>query len=135
MVFRRALLGNRRFRIGRVVGPSAIVQAVIWSVIAVGALTVYRSPALLDGPLSAGAILAAVPLALAPLVVAAVVVLVVALNFLREVRDLLFGRRSRSSQYHSHEQYTDDEGGLVDDFGGFGGFGGGGDGGGDGDGE
>lgn len=131
MTLRRTLLGNRRFRRERVVGARTVLQVAVWSVVAVAVLTVYRTPSLLDGQLTAGAVLDAIPVVLIPLAVLGVGAVVVLLNVVREVRYLLFGRRRG---HHTYDSYDDSEGGgLFEGLGGFGDFDGDGDDGGDGE--
>lgn len=123
MDLRRVLLGNRQMRVENVVGKRALVQTIVWSVIAVTALTVYRTPALLDGPLAPGAVIAALPVTLIPVVVLVVAVGVVLLNTIRELRYLLFGRHSGRGPSESSRN-DPGEGGLFETLGGVGGIGG-----------
>lgn len=123
MTPRRILTGNRRFRAGRVVGVRTLVQTVVWSLVAVAVLTVYRTPALLDGRLTAGAVLDALPVVLVPVVVLGVVVVVVLLNLVGELRYVLFGRR-RPGTYESSQYDEPDDDGLFGMFAGFGDIGG-----------
>lgn len=116
MSLRHFLVGNRRVRPDRVVGRRTVVRTVAWSVVAVAALTVYRTPALLDGRLAPGAVLDALPVALIPVVVVVVAVGVVLLALFGEVRYVLFGRRSGRGTY-GHD--APDGGGPFESVGGF----------------
>lgn len=124
MVLRQALFGNRRFRLQRVIGIRTVIQTIVWSILAVAALTVYRTPTLLDGQPTMGAAIEAVPFALLPLVVVGVAVVVVAVNVLREIRYVLFGRRSRRAGSDGASWDDDvDGGGVLAGLGGLGGLG------------
>jgi hypothetical protein len=132
MAIRRMLVGNRRFRVNRVIGLGPLVQIAFWSVVAVAGLTVYRTPTLLDAGLTVETVMAAVPVMLVPLVVGGVAGLIILLNILSEANRFVFGvrrRRYRSRYNYGYNDSNDeaDEGEIFDGFDDFGDFDGGGD--------